>query len=211
MAVPERNSVARWENKRSGEGHLHREEAGRKGDIITQQCKESWKIVWFWNACPLMRVPQTTQRMNMVSSENEALLQNKTDLLSQLHDLVETRKNALDAVSSMHMRYLYAQLNSFTVWNRKISRVVCLFMIYLQTTVRSYNLHRMNLLEEENTRLQKTAAQMCDHIESLTILSETDCSVSIRLKLLKLVLDCKVHGNDLFTSSHRTSPLRFVW
>lgn len=62
-----------------------------------------------------MRVPQTTQRMNMVSSENEALLQNKTDLLSQLHDLVEKRKNALDAVSSMHMRYLYAQLNSFTV------------------------------------------------------------------------------------------------
>lgn len=47
-----------------------------------------------------------TDTMNMVSSENEALLQNKTDLLSQLHDLEEARKNALDRVSSMLMRYM---------------------------------------------------------------------------------------------------------
>lgn len=36
------------------------------------------------------------------------------------------------------------------------------------------HVHRMNLLEDENTRLQKTAAQMSEYNESLT-----DCSVSI--------------------------------
>ncbi|XP_077060217.1 coiled-coil domain-containing protein 30 isoform X3 [Siphateles boraxobius] len=34
---------------------------------------------------------------------------------------------------------------------------------------------RINLLEEENSRLQQTTAQMSDHIECLTILTENDC------------------------------------
>ncbi len=41
---------------------------------------------------------------------------------------------------------------------------------------------RMNLLEEENIRLQQTTAQMSEHIECLTILAETNCSVSSTLK-----------------------------
>nr|XP_009304551.1 cingulin-like isoform X2 [Danio rerio] len=34
---------------------------------------------------------------------------------------------------------------------------------------------RINLLEEENSRLQQTTAQMSEHIECLTTLAETDC------------------------------------
>ncbi|XP_055039919.2 uncharacterized protein [Misgurnus anguillicaudatus] len=79
-----------------------------------------------------------TDMMNLVTSENEALLHNKTDLLNQLHDLEEGRKNASDTISIMQMR--------------------------------------MNLLEEENARLQQTAAQMSERIECLMILAETDCS-----------------------------------
>ncbi len=41
---------------------------------------------------------------------------------------------------------------------------------------------RMNLLEEENIRLQQTTAQTSEHIECLTILAETNCSVSSTLK-----------------------------
>ncbi|KAA0707496.1 hypothetical protein E1301_Tti016361 [Triplophysa tibetana] len=124
------NKQIQYKNKLSRAKGLYLRETAWRGEKIKDLEKDICIVK--------KREEKTTHRMNMVLSENEALLHNKTHLLSQLHDLEETRKNALDAVSKMQMR--------------------------------------MNLLEGENTRLQKTAAQMCDHIESLTILSETDCS-----------------------------------
>ncbi|KAI7794806.1 putative trichohyalin-like [Triplophysa rosa] len=124
------NKQIHYKNKLSRAKGLYLRETAWRGEKIKDLDKD---------ICIVKKQEEkTTDMMNMVSSENEALLQNKTDLLSQLHDLEEKRKNALDAVSSMQMR--------------------------------------MNLLEEENTRLQETAAQMCNRIESLTVLSETDCS-----------------------------------
>ncbi|XP_073682372.1 uncharacterized protein [Garra rufa] len=80
---------------------------------------------------------KTSHMMNMVTSENESLLQKNRNLLLQLHDFEEAQKNALDVISTMKMR--------------------------------------INLLEEENTQLLQTTAQMSEHIECLTILAETNC------------------------------------
>ncbi|XP_057218152.1 coiled-coil domain-containing protein 30 isoform X2 [Triplophysa rosa] len=89
------NKQIHYKNKLSRAKGLYLRETAWRGEKIKDLDKD---------ICIVKKQEEkTTDMMNMVSSENEALLQNKTDLLSQLHDLEEKRKNALDAVSSMQM------------------------------------------------------------------------------------------------------------
>ncbi|XP_065115411.1 uncharacterized protein [Paramisgurnus dabryanus] len=120
----------RYKNKLSRAKAVYVRETGWRNEKIKDLEKEIYIVK--------KQEEKMTDMMNLVTSENEALLHNKTDLLNQLHDLEEGRKNALDTISIMQMR--------------------------------------MNLLEEENARLQQTAAQMSERIECLMILAETDCS-----------------------------------
>ncbi|XP_051966876.1 cingulin isoform X2 [Xyrauchen texanus] len=90
------NKQIHYKNKLSRAKGVYLREIGWRDEKI----KDSEKEIFILKK----QEEKRSDMMEIISSENEMLLQKTRDLFSQLHDLEEAQKNALDTVSSMQMR-----------------------------------------------------------------------------------------------------------
>ncbi|XP_051531691.1 cingulin isoform X4 [Myxocyprinus asiaticus] len=90
------NKRIRYKNKLSRAKGVYLREIGWRDEKIKDLEKEIFILK--------KQEEKRSNMMEIISSENETLLQKTRDLFSQQHDLEEAQKNALDTVSSMQMR-----------------------------------------------------------------------------------------------------------